>query len=125
MSDVPVITLENGLRVAHFSSPHPFNFVGGSLLPACSPERAKALMLETTEDESVRETWTDIEISFKLNESVISAIDELEDRDDIDIILVPLPVLQCLKGVGKVGKARCIRVADRVSKAVYTDRFCI
>ena len=122
---IPVVTLQNGIRVANFSSPHAFNFDDGTILPACSPERAKSLMLESTEREILRGRWTDIELEFSLSDSVRQAVKELELRTDIDIILVPLPVLQALeKAECYTQKCRVVRVADRVNKTIYSDKFC-
>jgi|APGre2960657404_1045060.scaffolds.fasta_scaffold150721_1 hypothetical protein len=121
----PVVELKNGIRIANFSSPHPFKFDDGTILPACSPERAKALMLESTEREIPRGRWTDIELEFSLSDSVRQAVRELELRTDIDIILVPFPVLEALeKAECYTQKCRVVRVADRVNKTIYSDKFC-
>jgi hypothetical protein len=121
----PVVTLQNGIRIANFSSPHPFNFNDGTILPACSPERAKALMLESTEREIPRDRWTDIELEFSMSDSVLTAIKELEKNDAVDIILVPFPVLQALeKAECYTQKCRVVRVADRVTKEIFCDKFC-
>ncbi len=46
-------------------------------------------------------------------------------REDIDVVLVPFPVMTALKDAGiSIGKARVIRVADRVTKMIHIDRFC-
>jgi hypothetical protein len=126
---IPIIKLGNGLRVANFSSPHPFNFITGEVLPACDPDRARQLMLIA----KVEDIYTsiadvpivDIALEFSMSEVVHSALAELMARDDIDIILAPLPVLQLCRGTFYMRKVRCVRVGDRVSKAIYSDRFCI
>jgi uncharacterized protein (DUF302 family) len=123
---VPVIELKNGVRVANFSSPHPFTFDSGETLPACSPERAKELMLESVEVAvpGIKGT-TDIQLEFKISEAVKAALAELERDEGIDIVLVPFPVMQALKDAGlSIGKARVCRVADRVSKTIFSDKFC-
>lgn len=121
-----VVTLKNGLRVANFSSPHPFVFDDGTVLPACSPERARSLKLEAVETSMQRDGWTDIELSFELTPSVCEAIAELQDDADITIILVPLPAMQAIKDDGgPIGKCRVCRVADRINKVVCSDKFCI
>lgn len=126
MKSVPVVTLKNGLRVANFSSPHPFTFDDGTVLPACSTERARSLMLEADELSTSQEKWTDIELSFVMSTTVGLAIDELQDDPDIDIILVPLPVMEALKNDGGgIGKCRVCRMADRITKVVCSDKFCI
>lgn len=123
---VPVITLTNGLRIANFSSPHPFTFVSGEVLPACSPERAKRLLLEAKEvaRPSPCGRWTDIDLSFRLSPEVEEELQRLELRQDIDIVLVPLPVLQASRALAWATKVRGLRAADRVTKEIHSDRFC-
>jgi len=120
--------LKNGLRVVNFSSPHPFKFEDDSVLEACSADRAKGLMLKSVE--AVERALvngveiTDISLSFLMSPVVEEELERLEGDDSIDIIIVPLPVLQCCRGTG-FKKVRGIRVADRVTKSVHTDRFCV
>lgn len=126
VSQVPKVSLSNGLRVANFSSPHPFTFEDGSVLEACSAERAKTLMLGSIEVETPnRGGWTDIGLEWELSAAVEDALIELEQDDEVDIVLVPFPVMTALKEAGRdVGKARVIRVRDRVTKEIHIDRFC-
>lgn len=124
-------TLSNGLVVANFSSPHEFKFEDGTILPACSAGRAKRLMLVAEESESTMTvngcTIVDLELTFKMSQVVEQELSEMCLDDSIDIVLVPLPVLQCAREL-KVGwierKARAIRVKDRVTKEIHIDRFC-
>jgi len=124
----PVITLKNGVRVANFSSPHPFTFVDGSVLPACSPERAQATKLESIETPVPHPTLpgvVDISLRWGMTHAIASDLAVLNERDDVDVVLVPFPVMTALKEAGQpVGKARVIRVADRVAKTIFTDKFC-
>lgn len=126
------VELSNGLVVANFSSPHPFNFEDGTVLEACSPERARALMLVATEIESVVEVRgrqvIDIDLSFSMTPTVEQELSELCLDESIDIVLVPLPVLQCARARSARSinrKVRGIRVADRVTKAIHINRFCV
>lgn len=127
----PTVTLSNGVVVANFSSPHPFTFVDGTVLPACEPEVARSLMLDAEEIETpgVKGT-TDLELTFKLSEAVYQSLVEFMNADKVDIVLVPLPVLQAVKNSDVAWKEvildfiRCVRVADRVTKAIHIDRFC-
>lgn len=128
-----VVTLTTGLVVGNFSSPHEFKFTDGTVLPACSPERAKALELDTEEVETPSRDgrWTDIDIKFVMTDVVAG---ELLDAmaSGVDVVLVPLPVMTAIKqdrrfeAMVQYGTHpfRVIRVADRVTKAVHTDRFC-
>lgn len=118
-------TLTNGLKVMNFSSPHPFIFTDGSVLPAVDATTARALMLDAVEIEMPNGNWTDIELVFKLNNAVQVAVEQAQ-ASDADIVLVPLPVLSAVKAAGlPVGKLRVCRVADRVNKTICVDRFCI
>jgi len=130
---VPVVTLTNGVRVANFSSPHLFTFTDGVKLPACSKERALHLMLESHERESPGIKGTiDLELTFEMSLAVEEALVALNAREDVDIIIVPFPVMTALKekplkGVPlrqTIGKCRVCRTADRVTKTIHHDRFC-
>lgn len=132
MESAPVVTLASGVRVANFSSPHPFTFDDGSTLPGCSAERANALMLHAQEVASPSRFAgvVDIELSFAMSDAVRAELGRLVMRDDIDIILVPLPVMQAAKEsepgfqLAALSKVRTCRVVDRVAKTVSSTRFC-
>jgi len=128
---MPVVTLQNGLQVGNFSSPHPFLFVDGTSLEACSDERARALMLHAEEVTTNGVALPggghvqDIDLEFRLSEEVRVALEEAQAAD-CDVVLVPFPVIRAMKEAGmEIGKCRVIRVADRVTKAIFTDRFCV
>lgn len=141
MEKAPCTQLANGIRIANFSSPHPFNFITGEVLPACSPERANALMLESEEVETAvaRDNgvfWTDIDLQWSVSDQVRGELIELAAQEDVDVILVPFPVMTAVKAHLAEGsfadrrlfpamkKMRVVRTADRVTKAIYSDRFC-
>jgi hypothetical protein len=129
----PVVTLTNGLRVANFSSPHPFSFVDGTVLERCDPDRVKVLALNTSElvERSSDGRWNDISIAWRLTLDVEQALTVLQRNPDVDIILVPLPVMTAIKEQPLAdtaflwSKVRVIRVADRETKAIHIDRFCV
>lgn len=132
MESAPVVTLSSGVRVANFSSPHPFQFDDGSVLPGCSPERANALMLHAEEVESPTRLAgvLDIELLFMMSDAVRDELGRLVIRDDSDVILVPLPVMHAVKEsdpgfrLAALSKARTCRVVDRVAKTISSTRFC-
>ena len=147
MDPMPIITLTTGLRVANFSSPHSFRFTDGSELPACSPERANGCMLNSREVVLERGGWNDIDLEFTLSQEAANMlIDALETwslfhtgrEGEVDLIIVPFPVLTCLKRLPPSEQTRLgfdmssplghpfrtIRSADRVTKVVHHDRFC-
>lgn len=126
---MPKIKLSNGLCVANFSSPHPFQFTTGEVLNACVPERSLMGALEAVEVETNNGKWTDIVLSFKLTPAVREALDVAHADSEVDVILVPLPVMQAVKALDghtlRWPKIRCIRCADRITKAIFPDRFCL
>lgn len=125
-SDMPVVTLKSGLVIANFSSPHPFNFVTGEVLPGCSAERARRGSLDITEVEKpgIKGT-TDIEMTPNISVDVRFMIAEAQ-LSTADVVLAPFMVIEAMKRAEiPLGKFRTIRVADRISKAIYSDRFCI
>ena len=123
---MPIVTLTSGLRVANFSSPHTFLFTDGTELPACTAERTNASKLDTIETEHAGIAGTiDIEIVFKLTDTVREEIAKAQEAE-CDVVLVPFPLLTAMKAEGlDLGKCRVIRSADRITKAIHTDRFCV
>jgi hypothetical protein len=127
---IPLVTLSNGLRVANFSSPHCFEFNDGTILPACSPERAGMMALngQEVELENVqgRIQFVDILLRWEMSEVVRNELSRLSEVDGYDILLIPLPVMTAVKERSlPIGRCRCIRMEDRVKKLCYIDRFCI
>jgi len=134
----PVVTLKNGLRVANFSSPHPFTFDDGSVLPACPESTVLSGTLDTKEDIIVTVIngihVNNVALKFKLSHTCLVMLSFIVDRKDIDIVLVPLPVLECVKDLTytydglqarALRKIRCVRMKDRIQKIIYSDTFCV
>jgi hypothetical protein len=123
---MPIVVLKSGVKVGNFSSPHPFRFDDGTVLEACDPERCKAGALESREVEHPTPLGTiDIELQFSMSPECQRMLDESADTD-ADIIIVPFPVLDCLKRESKpLGKCRVIRMVDRVNKIASSTRFCV
>ena len=129
-TNCPVITLNNGITIANWSSPHPFTFTTGEVLPACTPERVKAMSIDIDETVVSNKKWDDIKIKTSIPDVVRDDLKILQDNEDIDIILVPFMVLSAMKSLLMMKypyffKLRVIRVADRVTKEIYPDKFCI
>ncbi len=138
LSPMPTIKLANGVTIGNFSSPHPFTFDTGEILPACEEDRARALTLEVVEEEVCRPLWTDVSIKFSLSDAVkaeflrIHREVSLDDWDNYaTIILVPLPVLESVKAEDYWGppgireRLRVVRMKDRVNKIIWHNRFCV
>ena len=127
VSFVPTATLSNGVVVGNFSSPHAFTFTDGTVLQACAEDRARWYMLSAREIErpGIKGT-TDIELTFEMTDDIAREIAMVCARRDIDIVVVPLPVMKAMVAAGMdIGKCRSIRMADRITKTIHTDRWCV
>lgn len=133
MEPMPIVALTNGIRIGNHSSPHTFTFEDGTVLPACSEERAQTHKLEVIEERcpSPCGRWTDIDLSFALPDVSYVSIKEDAANPNVDVILVALPMLICLRDSDWLGdenvraKVRCIRRTDRTGNIIHIDRFCI
>ena len=135
LSDAPALTLSNGLRVANFSSPHPFNFVDGSVLPAVDVERCSALSMGREKDvvvpwpnalHAVNAEIVAVTPVFTLTPAVEAALEELQESWDVDIVMVPFPLLQLLRDqnlLARFNKCATVIMEDRVTKAASITKF--
>lgn len=97
-------------------------------------------MLEVGEREVVNpKGFTDIRLEFLMSDAVEQELEKLLGcYTDFDVLLVPLPVQQAIRAcdvaAGGMGSdkwhrmlrfTRVCRVADRVSRSIYGDRFCL
>lgn len=137
LPDLPSVTLTNGLVVANYSSPHPFLFEDGSILPACSNERAKLTMLYSNEVVvstafnymNIRLDW---EITWFVQEDMLN-ITKAFTRNKLpwNIVITPLPVMQAWsKYIAdkpiQHGPFRTGRLVDRLEpKKLSIDKFCV
>jgi len=146
-----IVALSNGVRVANFSSPHSFEFVDGTILPAVPDELCKELSMYAHErvhipgwqSSTVKKNFDSIEIEFWGNPRLREEIElwrRLSDTSDncscqskVDVVIVPLPVMQWIrKEYNNIENYtiydlpfRTIRVADRISKKICIDKFCM
>ena len=134
-----IITLTNGVRVANFSSPHAFTFIDGTVLPAVDKELSQKLSLAVKEVvvKNPQRFWEDkfdnIIIDFFLDSNCIAVINEWNKaylNEDVDVVLVPLPLMTALHKVWDDNQIlnspfRTIRVANRQTKEIHIDKFCI
>lgn len=130
MSIRPTATLSNNVRVANFSSPHPFNFVDGSTLEPCSKEQVQEGTLIKRELDAPfpnLQGVTAVTPQFEVSDLVLSVLDALQADPEVDVVIVPFPVAECLRAVNlleKYSKCATVSVADRNTKAAHIDRFC-
>jgi hypothetical protein len=129
IDSIPTCTLSNGLRVLNFSSAHQFRFADGTVLEACSGERAQSLSMDVQEVEtpSACGRYKTIAMAFKMSDAVQREVDALRDAQ-VDIVLCPLPLIELLRrqpqpATGPIFAG--IRRTDRVSGLIHIDRFCV
>lgn len=145
LSPAPSAVTSKGLTIINFSSPHEFKFDDGTVLPACTPERSKALVLDQHETViSTKTSHTDVHLKFQMNETVYQELLQISgeiqsDSQEPTIILVPLPVEEALDDVDTdyldqlelqaynklMQYTRVVRIADRVNKIAFHNKFCV
>ena len=147
LNKYPSIKLDSGIRIVNYSSPHTYKFHTGEELPACSDEVAQDTKLEAHHSKVYNEGgWLDVGINYALSEMQYKELFQLAQLDEIDIILVPYPVLKAIididwnesidaayeKGGFKPlrlkqvrDKARVCKLDDRVTKVIRSDEFCV
>jgi len=134
ITDAPAVTLTNGLRVANFSSPHSFNFVDGSVLPACDNDRCAALSMDRDDEISawpgkfvgVSSPVYQVKPVFVLNAATIAALEAAQESWDVDVVIIPFPLLTALQSkdlLERFNKVATVIMADRITKAAYFDKF--
>ena len=132
---MPVTTLKNGLVVGNFSSPHDFNFNTGEILKACDPERSEKLKVDFISNISIQNIRG---IEIKNNSLTFGLTPELKEevvkilmsRNNPDIILIPLPMIQAIKkdmpdlNISET-PFRGIKMKSRTEKLTLSQEFCI
>ena len=122
-----VIQLSNGKNVANFSSPHPFTFEDGTVLPAKSNEEAQRLkvdFIEHKDPDAIEGYSVDMTLTFELSDEVLREIEQWEriaGDGHVDIVFCPLPMIKALHAIDydvKASPFRCIRMMDRVKKTL-------
>lgn len=143
-NEFPIVTLSNGLRVGNFSSPHSFEFEDGTILPACSNERAEDMKVEfiqsiacKSDGRQVSDKYTTLRLSFlipdKLRNAIMDTLFESKHEPDpqYDILIVPLVMLNAMEHDHAFrdriieSPFRVIRMVSRTDKRVCIDKFCV
>lgn len=140
LNKYPSIKLDSGIRIVNYSSPHTYKFHTGEELPACSDEVAQSTKLVANHGKAAsldlygeNRGWDDISINYSLSLMQEEELTELAKFDEIDIILVPYPVLNALKEEHKhesawddvFYKVRVCKLHDRITKVIKSDEFCV
>ena len=133
LNKYPSIKLDSGIRIVNYSSPHTYKFHTGEELPACSNKVAQDTKLEAYHGKEKNDKgWYDITIRYDLSRMQQKELMQLSILNEVDIILVPYPVLNCLKQFGDnmynpkiMKKVRVCKLDDRVTKVIRSDEFCV
>lgn len=101
MTPSPIATSSNGIRVANFSSGHPFEFEDGTILPACEQDRVDAGSVSLKEQLELCETdtgvaYNEVTLTPTLGPDAGVMLDEFYDLP-VDIVIVPLMMLEAIK----------------------------
>lgn len=126
----PIVILSNGKRVANFSSPHPFTFTDGSILPPVTTDISELLKIVFHEMEYQN---GDISLSFSLSPAVRAEMEywqALWFNSQVNVVFCPLPMLNAIvqeKGFYGLFNSpfRGVRIEDRIKKLVSIDKQCI
>jgi len=132
-----IIKLSNGKRVANFSSPHPFTFTDGTVLPAISNEESERLKVDF--HETLENDRGDVSLSFTISNDVREEMRKWEwewQQGNVDVVFCALPMLVALSShiddpsQGYVydilySPFRAIRMEDRIKKLVSIDKQCL
>ena len=130
-----VVRLSNQLLVGNFSSPHPFTFDDGTVLPSVSDydsERLKVNFNETVIDE--KSECKTVSLDFTLSQEVEWEMEnwmKMWKHNDVDVVLCPLPMIQALQQTSDDlkslldGPFRAVRMKDRIKKTASINTFCI
>lgn len=124
-----IITLTNGKKVGNFNSPHDFIFEDGSVLPAVPKEKTLHLEMKFREEEL---TNGDIRIFFDITDPIkkeMSKWIELQYTKQVDIVFVPLPLLQLIHceypHQVQIWPFRTVRMVDRITKLASISKQCL
>lgn len=125
MKNFETITLTNGLTILNFNSPHSFAFGDGKVLNSVSMEVAKETMLSNEDIETFNGKFTTVKKIFTMSQACKDRLVEVQNLPNVDVILVPLPVLLLANELGlNKGKLHTGFIVDRINKILSTDKFC-
>ena len=121
----PVATLTNGVRVANFSSQHPFTFEDGTILDAVDSATASMGTVRKVEKKVADHgNRIDVGVDFYMTPDCAVALLTAQKLPGVDVIIVPLPVLVALRAsAGGIGICRTCIITDRAKRICAIDRF--
>lgn len=128
-----IVKLNNGVKVANFSTAHDFRFDDGSVLPRVPTENVRKYSINIFEDGEVEPQgrFQDILLQPRLTRDVREKIKEYQDmyqKGEIDIVICPIVMLNAMKLENidiKNSPFRSVRRKDKITKEVWSSKFCI
>jgi hypothetical protein len=103
----PAIVLNNGLTVVNYSSPHPYTFDTGEVLPACDQDLVKKHSLKEEHlEEKNPNGWIDVRIKDKIQHLQMDSLVMIAKNPKVNVILVPYRVKVALYGQGSTRGVR-------------------
>ena len=126
----PAITLDNGLTVVNYSSPHTYKFDTGEVLPACDVELTKEHSLIERHTETKNSGgWIDVRIKDKLRKVQRNSLNALVKNPKVSVVLVPFRVKKAWENrdfslIEFGDKIKVCRIEDRIKKLVSSTKFC-
>jgi len=124
--DLPAITLDNGLKVVNFSSPHSFTFDDNKVLPACNVGRMQSFSLKMEDKKVDAGAFTALYKKFVLTDSIMEELDRIIVQG-VDLIIVPFPMLAELAKLETAmpySQMCCTASLDRATKVCSSSEFC-
>tara|TARA_R100000951_G_scaffold116715_1_gene130043 strand:- start:18 stop:422 length:405 start_codon:yes stop_codon:yes gene_type:complete len=132
MKNIISTTLSNGLKVVNFCSNHSafnknsnvaFTFEDGSILENVLMKITGALSMEVIDETIDNGKFTVVKKGFKLTTFIVKELKKVQMMSDVDIIIVPFPMLVALEKEGLNHKCFTCDL-NRQTKFCSISRFC-
>lgn len=128
-----IIRLANGVSVANFSTAHDFRFDCGAVLPGVDPAECRKYSINIFEDGHTEPAgrFQNITIQPRLTEEVRQKMAQYQSMwqlGDVDVVICPLVMMSAMKEEGYNvldSPFRSIRQKDRLTREVWSSKFCI
>lgn len=143
-SNMPTAVTSTGLRVANFSSFHPFTMNDGTIVPACTREWSDSLKMQIVEilDQSQvcqsenHQLFETVMLKMELPSMVLDCVNAViwaQVHQLIDVVLCPLMVITALRDSGydeenlRMMPLRTIRRLQRNcdNNLIHHNKFCL
>lgn len=126
LTQAPIVTLSNGLKVANFCDESTMQFSDGNILLAVENDRFEVLSPKHQIIPTAgKKNTIDLHTSYKNDSRIKEEMMALDGRNDIDIVLVPIPVMEALKEWGyDIAKSKArTKCFDKITRTLRIDQF--